>query len=238
MEMQSSIADEPSNAQHSLLDEESFQSIDELQSHGIGVADIAKLKQAGICTIKGVNMTSRRALLKVKGMSEAKVDKVKEAAQKILDCGFVSALELAVKRQSVFRINTGSDDLDRLLGGGVQSMSITEVFGEFRTGKTQMSTTLCVTCQMVDGGGGKAAYIDTEGTFRPERVRDIANRFGLDPEEALDNVIYARAFNSEHQSDLITLIAAKMAEEPGRFRLLVREQGFLRSQIFSITFFL
>lgn len=220
MEMQSSIDDEPSNVQHSLADDDSFQSIDELQSHGIGVADIAKLKQAGICTIKGINMTSRRALLKVKGMSEAKVDKIKEAAQKILDCGFVSALELAIKRQAVFRISTGSDDLDRLLGGGVQSMSITEVFGEFRTGKTQMSTTLCVACQMIEGGG-KAAYIDTEGTFRPERIRDIANRFGLDPEEALDNVVYARAFNSEHQSDLITLIAAKMAEEPGRFRLLV-----------------
>ena len=102
-------------------------------------------------------------------------------------------------------------------------MSITEVFGEFRTGKTQMSTTLCVTCQLPDVNGvpGKAAYIDTEGTFRPERLRDIAQRFGLDPDEVLDNVVYARAFNSEHQMDLITLIAAKMSEEPGRYRLLV-----------------
>lgn len=203
--------------------DEDYVSVDELQTHGIGAADIQKLKVAGICTIKGIHMTSRRCLLKVKGLSELKVDKIKESAQKIMDCGFVSALELSVKRQNVFRISTGAEDLDKLLGGGVQSMSITEVFGEFRTGKTQMSTTLCVTCQLPDANGvsGKAAYIDTEGTFRPERLRDIAQRFALDPEEVMDNVVYARAFNSEHQMDLITLVAAKMAEEPGRYRLLV-----------------
>lgn len=200
--------------------EEEFISVDELQEHGIGVADIQKLRQAGICTVKGIHMAGRRTLLKVKGLSEAKVDKIKEAAQKIIDCGFVSALELSVKRQQVFRVSTGSEDLDRLLGGGIQSMSITEVFGEFRTGKTQMSMTLCVACQLVDSTF-KAAYIDTEGTFRPERLSEIATRFGLDPEEVLENVVYARAFNTEHQMDLITLIAAKMAEEPGKFRLLV-----------------
>jgi len=102
-------------------------------------------------------------------------------------------------------------------------MSITEAFGEFRTGKTQISLTLCVTCQIPDASGvtGKAAFIDTEGTFRPDRLRDIAARFGLDPEEVLDNVAYARAFNTEHQMELITMIAAKMAEEPGRYKLLV-----------------
>jgi meiotic recombination protein DMC1 len=169
-------------------------------------------------------MTSKRSLCKVKGLSEAKVDKIKEAAVKLLDCGFVTALEYSVKREAVFRITTGCEELDKLLGGGVQSMSITEAFGEFRTGKTQMSLTFCVTCQLPgDQGqaGGKAAFIDTEGTFRPDRLREIATRFGLDPEEALDNVVYARAFNSEHQMDLITLIAAKMAEEPGKYRLLV-----------------
>jgi RecA/RadA recombinase len=50
------------------------------------------------------------------------------------------------------------------------------VFGEFRTGKTQLCHTLCVTSQLptsMGGGNGKAAYIDTEGTFRPERVVPI-----------------------------------------------------------------
>lgn len=167
-------------------------------------------------------MTSKRSLYKVKGMSEAKVDKIKEAAAKLMDCGFVSALELSVKRQSVFHISTGSQEFDRLLGGGVQSMAMTEVFGEFRTGKTQLCLSLCVSCQLSEEGPmGKAAFIDTEGTFRPERLRDIAQRFGIDPHQALENVSYARAFNSEHQMDLINAIAIKLAEEPGRYRLIV-----------------
>lgn len=87
-----------------------------------------------------------------------------------------------------------------------------------------MSHTLCVTCQLpVSEGGasGKAAYIDTEGTFRPERLKQIAERFNLDPDEVCDNVIYARAFNSEHQMELITQIAAKFAEERGVYRILI-----------------
>ncbi len=204
-------------------DDGSILSIDELQNHGIGAADIQKLRSAGICTIKGVNMTSKRSLLKVKGLSEAKVDKIKESAARIQDAGFISALEYSLKRAVVFKLSTGCEELDKLLGGGVQSMSITEVFGEFRTGKTQLALTLCVTCQIPDASGqtGKAAFIDTEGTFRPERLKEIATRFGLDPDETLDNVIFARAFNTEHQMDLITLIAAKFSEHPGEFRILV-----------------
>lgn len=143
-------------------------SIDELQNHGIGVADIQKLKLAGICTIRGIIMTTKKNLAKVKGMSEAKIDKIKEVASKIQECGFITANELSLKRQAVFRITTGSSDLDTLLGGGLQSMSITEAFGEFRTGKTQLCLTLCITCQLPESDGGcagKAAYIDTEGTL-------------------------------------------------------------------------
>jgi meiotic recombination protein DMC1 len=203
-----------------------FRTIDELQSQGVGMADINKLKQAGICSIKGVQMISRRALYKLKGMSEAKVDKIKEAAAKLIDCGFVSALELSVKRQAVFQISTGSQEFDRLLGGGVQSMALTEVFGEFRTGKTQLCLTLCVSAQLSGNSNGqqqlgKAAFIDTEGTFRPDRLRFIATRFGVDPDQALENVAYARAFNSEHQMELVNAIAIKLSEDPNRYRLIV-----------------
>jgi meiotic recombination protein DMC1 len=207
-----------------------FRSIDELQGQGIGAADIQKLRQAGICSVKGIQMTSKRNLLKLKGMSEAKVDKIKEAAGKLCDVGFISALELSVRRENVFNCTTGSQEFDRLLGGGVQSMAMTEVFGEFRTGKTQLCLTLCVSCQIIEGElRGKAAFIDTEGTFRPERLREIANRFGVDPEQCLENVLYARAFNSEHQMDLINGIAVKMAEEPNKYRLLVRRSFLICS---------
>lgn len=69
------------------------------------------------------------------------------------------------------------------------------------------------------GGNGKVAYIDTEGTFRPERIVPIAERFGMDANAVLDNIIYARAYTYEHQYNLLLGLAAKMAEEP--FRLLI-----------------
>ncbi|KAI9138068.1 RecA-like protein DMC1 [Paraphysoderma sedebokerense] len=210
--------------------------IDELQKQGINASDIQKLKGAGICTVKGVQMMTKRNMNKVKGLSETKVDKIKEAANKLLAASFLTAAEISQQRQSILRISTGSKEFDKLLGGGIQSMSITEAFGEFRTGKTQLAHTLAVTCQLpVEMGGAcgkhsrffrpkhansKAAIIDTEGTFRPDRLVDIANRFGIDGAAVLENVLVARAYNSEHQFDLLTELTARFAEEK-TYRLLV-----------------
>ncbi|XP_028844999.1 meiotic recombination protein DMC1/LIM15 homolog [Denticeps clupeoides] len=205
-------------------DEESFfQDIDLLQKYGINMADIKKLKSVGICTVKGIQMTTRRALCNIKGLSEAKVDKIKEAAGKLLNNGFLTAFEYSEKRKQVFHITTGSLEFDKLLGGGMESMAITEAFGEFRTGKTQLSHTLCVTAQLPGDGytGGKVIFIDTENTFRPDRLRDIANRFNVDHEAVLDNVLYARAYTSEHQMELLDFVAAKFHEEGGVFKLLI-----------------
>ncbi|XP_032914952.1 meiotic recombination protein DMC1/LIM15 homolog isoform X1 [Catharus ustulatus] len=206
-------------------DEESFfQDIDLLQKHGINVADIKKLKAVGICTIKGIQMTTKRALCNVKGLSEAKVDKIKEAANKLVEPGFLTAFEYSEKRKMVFHISTGSQEFDKLLGGGIESMAITEAFGEFRTGKTQLSHTLCVTAQLPGPNGytgGKIIFIDTENTFRPDRLRDIADRFNVDHEAVLDNVLYARAYTSEHQMELLDYVAAKFHEEAGIFKLLI-----------------
>ncbi|EPB88075.1 meiotic recombination protein DMC1 [Mucor circinelloides 1006PhL] len=201
-----------------------YTEVDELQMHGIGVADITKLKTAGVCTVRGVQMMTKKALLKIKGLSETKVDKIKEAAVKSQGPGFVTAKEIAVQREKVVKICTGSKQLDVLLGGGIQTMSLTEVFGEYRTGKTQLAHTLCVQVQLpeADGGAnGKAAYIDTEGTFRPDRIVSIADRFGVDPEIVLDNIVVARAWNSDQQMDLISELAAHFAEQKGAYRLLV-----------------
>uniref|UniRef100_A0A8C1NVS3 Meiotic recombination protein DMC1/LIM15 homolog n=1 Tax=Cyprinus carpio TaxID=7962 RepID=A0A8C1NVS3_CYPCA len=188
------------------------------------MADIKKLKSVGICTVKGIQMTTRRALCNVKGLSEAKVDKIKEAAGKLMICGFQTASEYSVKRKQVFHITTGSLEFDKLLGGGVESMAITEAFGEFRTGKTQLSHTLCVTAQLPGEygyTGGKVIFIDSENTFRPERLKDIADRFSVDHEAVLDNVLYARAYTSEHQMELLDFVAAKFHEEGGVFKLLI-----------------
>ncbi|XP_063749506.1 meiotic recombination protein DMC1/LIM15 homolog isoform X2 [Eleginops maclovinus] len=201
-------------------DEESFfQDIDLLQKHGINMADIKKMKLVGICTVKGIQMTTRKALCNIKGLSEAKVEKIKEAAGKML-----TAFEYSSKRKQVFNITTGSLEFDKLLGGGIESMAITEAFGEFRTGKTQLSHTFCVTAQLPGENGysgGKVVFIDTENTFRPDRLKDIADRFSVDHAAVLDNVLYARAYTSEHQMELLDFVAAKFHEEGGVFKLLI-----------------
>ena len=110
-------------------EEDFFQDIELLQSHGINVADIKKLKTAGICTVKGIQMVTKKRLCAIKGLSEAKVDKMKEAVMKICGskAGFRTALQHSVNRRNVFRVGTGSMELNKLLGGGLESMAITEV---------------------------------------------------------------------------------------------------------------
>jgi DNA repair protein RAD51 len=118
----------------------------------------------------------------IKGLSEQEVTKCLEAAGKLVELGFTTAKEYAVQRSTMLKLSTGSTELDKILGGGMETGSMTELFGEFRTGKTQLCHTLAVTCQlpMDQGGGeGKALYIDTEGTFRPERLAEIAARYGM-----------------------------------------------------------
>lgn len=101
-------------------------------------------------------------------------------------------------------------------------MSISEVFGEFRCGKTQLSHTMSVVAQLpkeMGGAEGKVAYIDTEGTFRPERIAQIAERFSIDPDMAQENIAYARALNSEHQLELLNTLSREFAA--GEYRLLI-----------------
>ncbi|KAL9654784.1 hypothetical protein ABK040_008578 [Willaertia magna] len=203
-------------------EEQSWNLVDKLQEVGIGAADIKKLKDAGIFTVESITMRTKKRLTAIKGLSEAKVDKILEACSKISFSGFVSGVEFLQKRKKVIRVTTGSSALDTLLGGGIETMSITEVFGEFRTGKTQMCHTLCVTAQLprsLGGGSGKVAVIDSEGTFRPERIEPIAERYALNAEECLANIVVARAYTSDHQMNLLTLLTSKFAED--QYRLLI-----------------
>ena len=142
----------------------------------------------------------KKDLLIVKGLSENKIDKIIDACNELVKLTFTSARDYFEIWKWVVNISTGSSNLDKLLGKGIEAGSITELFGEFRTGKTQLCHTLCVSCQMPveqGGGGGMAMFIDTEGTFRPEWIISIANWFGLDSAKVLDNIAYARAFNTD-----------------------------------------
>ena len=137
----------------------SFTDVDELTNHGVLKCDIKKLQDAGIMTADAVIMTSKRQLANIKGISDAKVEKIFSGASKIAAkrlC-FQSASDLAAQRQAeVIRITTGCRDLDNIVGGGIETMSITELYGEFRTGKSQLCHTLAVSCLTPEEQGGAA----------------------------------------------------------------------------------
>uniref|UniRef100_A0A166C187 DNA repair protein RAD51 homolog n=1 Tax=Daucus carota subsp. sativus TaxID=79200 RepID=A0A166C187_DAUCS len=217
--------------------------VEQLQGSGIAAVDVKKLKDAGLCTVEAVAYSPRKELLLIKGISEAKVDKIVEAGMlcfssvvllynfpvafsdlpsKLVPMGFTSAGQLHAQREEIILLTTGSKELDKVLEGGVETGSITEIYGEFRCGKTQLCHTLCVTCQLPleqGGGEGKAMYIDAEGTFRPQRLLQIADRYGLNGADVLENVAYARAYNTDHQSRLLLEAASMMIET--RFALVV-----------------
>ncbi|KAJ5379179.1 DNA recombination/repair protein RecA monomer-monomer interface [Penicillium cosmopolitanum] len=189
---------------------------------GLTARDIKLFVDAGYHTVESVAYTPKRLLEQIKGISEQKATKVLVEAARLVPMGFTTATEMHAKRSELISITTGSKRLDTLLGGGIETGSITEVFGEFRTGKSQICHTLAVTCQLpfdMGGGEGKCLYIDTEGTFRPVRLLAVAQRFGLVGEEVLDNVAYARAYNSDHQLQLLNQASQMMCET--RFSLLI-----------------
>ena len=199
-----------------------YHPVDLLQEYGLNSTDIKKLQEAGYNSLEALAFTCKKNLLAIKGINEAKADKLIKILEETLNLKIQPSSVALEERKRITRITSGSKELDTLLGGGFESNSITELFGEFRTGKTQICHTLCVTCQLPkkDGGGeGKAIYIDTEGTFRPEKLASIAERFGLDPKEAIENVFYARAYNSDHQNRLLMQVCALMCEH--KFSLLV-----------------
>lgn len=138
------------------------------QEFGISASDCKKLADAGYYTIESIAFTPKRILCTVKGISEAKADKILAEAGKLVPMGFTTATEYHMRRTELISITTGSKNLDNILGGGMETGSITELFGEYRTGKSQLCHTLAVTCQLpidMGGGEGKCLFIDTEGTF-------------------------------------------------------------------------
>jgi DNA repair protein RadA len=177
---------------------------------GVGPTTEKRLKQAGFRSIKDLLVRGPVDVAEATGMEMDESVGICERARIILERlgiieqSFVSATDLYKKTRD--RISTGSSSFDDLLGGGVETRAVTEVYGEFGTGKTQLCHTLCVMVQQdrkAGGLSGKAIYIDTENTFRPERIASIAQARGLDPRQALENIIVAKAYNSAHQELII-----------------------------------
>jgi DNA repair protein RadA len=173
---------------------------------GIASTTVNKLHKAGLVTLESIAVTPPREIVELTGMGAETAIKVNRLARLKVDPGFVSASEMLEIRKHMMRCSTGSKELNRIMGGGIETGAITELIGEFGSGKTQICYTLSVLAQrpVEEGGfGGRVCVIDTEGTFLPERVVQIAESLGYDSNETLQNILIARAYNSEHQIVLI-----------------------------------
>ena len=191
---------------------------------GIGPSSAKKLEDAGIYDLMGVAVMSPSSLSEVAGVGEAVARKAIQAARKMMDLGFQDGTEFAKKRLEVRNITTGSKNLDNLLGGrGIETKAITEAFGAYGSGKSQLGFHLAVNVQLPfekGGANGKAVIIDTEGTFRPERIKQIAEAMGANPEKVLKNIFVARALNSDHQILLADRIG-EMIKQGEPIKLLI-----------------
>ena len=206
---------------------------------GVGPVTTRKLSDAGIHNVMDLIVRGPVEIAEITGMEKDTAEKiVNKARQHLVEGGliakdFVSASEIYKHRQSIGKITTGTNCLDTLFDGGIETQALTEVYGEFGCGKTQFAHTMSVMVQKArEEGGleGSVLYIDTENTFRPERIVSIAQAHEMDPEKVLDKIIVARAYNSAHQT-LILEEAGPIIEE-NNIKLIVADSavGLFRSE--------
>ncbi|MCL1966083.1 MAG: DNA repair and recombination protein RadA [Candidatus Bathyarchaeota archaeon] len=182
---------------------EKYEFIEDLP--GVGPATAQKLRDLGYHTVESLAMATIREL-EALGVSEKKALQVIQTARSSIGVSFIRADQLLKQRQNVARLTTGSKSLDKIIDGGLETQAITEFYGEYGCGKSQVCHQLCVNVQLpIEKGGlnGGVLYIDTENTFRLERIVQMANHLGLNPEDVVKNIIYAEAYTSDHQIFLL-----------------------------------
>ena len=206
---------------------------------GVGPVTTRKLSDAGVHNVMDLIVRGPVDIAEITGMEKDTAEKIVNKARKHLVEGgllakdFISASELYKTRQSIGKITTGTNCLDTLFDGGIETRALTEVYGEFGCGKTQFAHTMSVMVQKSKEEGGLEGgvlYIDTEGTFRPERIVQIAQAHDMDPEKVLDNIIVARAYNSAHQ--VLILEEAGAIIEENNVKLIVADSavGLFRAE--------
>jgi DNA repair protein RadA len=186
---------------------------------GVGAATAQKLSENGFDTVMSIAVATPGELEAAGGLGEKTARKVIDASREEMDMGFQSGTDVLEKRKNVKKLDTGSDNVNELLGGGFETGSITECFGEYGSAKTQIAHSLCVNIQKHDPTAS-AVYIDTENTFRPERIVQIAESYDLDKDDILNNIKVARAFNSDHQM-LLAEKVEKIINEGENVELIV-----------------
>ncbi len=206
---------------------------------GVGPVTTRKLSDAGIHNVMDLIVRGPVEIAEITGMEKDTAEKiVNKARQHLVEGGllakdFVSASEIYKHRQNIGKITTGTNCLDTLFDGGVETQALTEVYGEFGCGKTQFAHTMSVMVQKSKEEGGlegNVLYIDTENTFRPERIVSIAQANEMDPEKALDNIIVARAYNSAHQTLILEEAGAVIDENNIKLIVVDSAVGLFRSE--------
>jgi len=191
----------------------------------VGPKTAEKLRDAGYLTVGAIAVASPLELVSVADLAEGEAVRIIQAARKLVNIGEFEATSdiYSRRRKSAKRITTGCECLDSLLGGGIRTQALTEIYGNSGCGRTQLCMQLMVTAQLSDENVS-VVYIDTENRFRPEKVAKIAERVGLEPEGVLKNVHVARAFNTHHQMLLVDdarKLAEKLKKEGRPVRLIM-----------------
>jgi DNA repair protein RadA len=175
--------------------------------HGVGPAISEKLREAGYNDILAIAVASPKQLAEACEIGEKKAMDIIEGAKLCADIGgFETGEEILERRKTITKLTTGSKAFDELMGGGLESQSIVEFFGEFGSCKSQVCFQLAVNATLPEDKGGldsDVLMIDSENTFRPERIIQMAEHLGVDPNEVLKRIHVARAFNSQHQILLV-----------------------------------
>jgi len=186
----------------------------------LGPATAASLEVAGYTTVRSIATASVRELTEIQGISDTSAEKFIKEAGKTMDLGFQLASTYAESIGERESLSFGAPGLDSLVEGGIPTNSITELFGEFGAGKTQITHQLAVVAQLpLDKGGlnTKVLYIDVESVFQPEKIIAIGKRFGV--KNPLNGIILAEAFTSDHQCQLLEY--AERVIEENKIRLII-----------------
>ncbi len=187
---------------------------------GVGAATAEKLESAGYRDLMGIAVSTIGELVEAAGVSEPVARKMINAARDSMKMGFETGTEVLKKRESVSKISTGSECFNNLMGGGFETSAITECFGEFGSGKTQIGHLLAVNVLKADPTA-TVVFIDTENTFRPERIKQFAQGAEVDAEDILNRIMVARAYNSDHQMLLAEKIDGLITEQKKNVQLVV-----------------
>ncbi len=177
---------------------------------GVGPAIAEKLRDGGFLTIEGIATATPSTLSEAAEIGESTAKKMIKWCREQADIGgFKTGTEVFEARLLIKKLRTLVPEVDELLGGGFETQAISELYGEFGSGKSQIVHQLAVNVQLPEelgGLNGSVIYVDTENTFRPERIEQMVNGLeieGADPQEFLKNIHVARAQTSDHQMLLI-----------------------------------